>query len=215
MTFPPWGRYFMGRETFIMIMHLTSTTLKSQSKKIVGKFMLRAFFSSSFEETSSDLLPDCHEGKSKEKAQGAAKLSNQGGERVKQNFLLDLGCMGCRPEAYEWRIDQDFWAALHKLVLLVMARFRASSLLYDLICICIAQSLPNLFKLFELLLIFADSSILLTPLVPRKPAANFLRKFFLGAACETVTWIFLARSSLKVEFFVPRQGNVVVISGFI
>ena len=96
MTFPPWGRYLMDNDCAF-----DKYNFEISEQKNCREVHVNGLFSPSFEETSSDLLPDCHEGKSKEKAQGAAKLSNQGGERVKQNFLLDLGCMGCRPEAYE------------------------------------------------------------------------------------------------------------------
>ena len=112
-------------------------------------------------------------------------------------IVLHLCCLGGGPEGYDRRPCEDFWAALHKLVFLVMAWFRASSHLYYLLTIYVCQSHVNLFKLSDLFPTFAHSSILLTPLVPRKSAADFFWKFLLEAPSETVGWIFFARSSIK------------------
>ena len=47
------------------------------------------FWLKSVAKAGSDLLPDCHEREAKEEAEGASKLSNEGGERVMKNFLLN------------------------------------------------------------------------------------------------------------------------------
>ena len=121
---------------------------------------------------SSDLLPDCHERESKEEPKGSAELRDQGGERVEEDLFLDLGCLGRRPECQHRRVGKDFWGALYKLVFFVMTRLLALSHLYYLVTICIAQCPVNPFKLSELLFTFANCSILMTPLVLGKPAAN-------------------------------------------
>ena len=84
------------------------------NRRIIQDFKL-------FAEASSDLVPDCQEGEPKEKPQRSTKLCNQGGEGVEQDLFLNLGCMGGRPEGQDRTLGHDFWAAIYKLVLLVMA----------------------------------------------------------------------------------------------
>ena len=66
-------------------------------------------------EVSSYLLPYCKERKSKKEPKRAAKLGDQGGERVEQDFFFDLGFMGgSRPEGNRSWIRDWIWAAFNK-----------------------------------------------------------------------------------------------------
>ena len=46
-------------------------------------------------------VPDCHEGESKEEAEGAPELGHQGGQGVDQLLLLHEGAVGGRPQLEE------------------------------------------------------------------------------------------------------------------
>ena len=96
-----------------------------------------------------------------------------------------------------------------------MARLLAPSHLYYLLAICVGQLQVNLLKLSDLFPAFADSSVLLTPLVPRESAADSFRKFLFDALGEDVGGVFLARSPFKVQLPVLRQSYVVVVSRLI
>ena len=148
--------------------------------------------------TPSDFLPDCQEWKAKEETQGASELSNKGGERIEKDFFFSPGFVRRHPESNQfWRrwLWADFWhhfgAACRKFVLIILARLLAASHIYYFIRFCVEELFVNLLKLFKLLVRFTNHSILITPLVPRKSAADFLREplFSAGRVAKSTVWI--------------------------
>ena len=81
------------------------------------------------------VVPEWHEGDAEEKAEGAAKLGDQGGHRVDQLLRRDLGVVGDRPERYEElvRFQSGSLAVRDEAVLVVMARLGAVRQLGDLL----------------------------------------------------------------------------------
>ena len=159
-----------------------------------------------------DLVPYCQEGESAKEAKIAPKLSHQRGERVEQDFFLNLSFTWRRRKHHNRRSGNDFWAAFNPLVLFVLARLLASGRLHNLLSIGIHQPQENLFKSAELFRVRADRPVLSTQLIPGKPTFHFLWKVLLDTDGEVVAKIFFTRSSVKIESFVVRQGDVVVVA---
>ena len=96
-------------------------------------------------------------------------------------------------------------------VLIVRARFQASSWSLYISTLCQLQSCVVRIKLPELFSFRANCSILPAPHVPGQSASHFLRKALLHTNVEAVVFGFLARLVLEVQPFVVDQRDLLVV----